>query len=199
MPVFVGGSYLITSQVHQGEALQRVPRPRSSFFRWFVCKPCGALNPAERQAATGDAPNLRGVAHAGLGTCIFKGLSTRQTSLCCAGRVNEETPSAKPHFHPSLWDVPKRGSHLPSVPHASPQPCSGSPVEHHHLLWVKSHCSLSRTHREIQVCLLSTQPEQLPAPTARHFQGNATQSDIWVFPSAELITWEPGNRSNERG
>lgn len=41
--------------------------------------------------------------------------------------------------------------------------------------------------------------EQLPAPTIHHFQANATQSDIRGSPAAELITWEPGNRSNERG
>lgn len=94
-------------------------------------KPCQA---AGKQAA----PNPHLTAHVGHGTCIFKVLSTRQTSLCCAGRVNGGTTPAQPHFHPSSTDVPKRSSHLPLIPCAPPQPCSGSPVEYCHLLQVKS-------------------------------------------------------------
>jgi len=79
---------------------------------------------AEKEAA----PDLYFIVHIGLGTCIFKGL----TNL--AGRVNGGTPSAQPRFYPSSRDVAKRGSQLPSVLHALPQPCSGSSVEHCHIL-----------------------------------------------------------------
>lgn len=103
MHIFVGGGYLITSQVHQGEALQRAPQPS-----------LGAL-------CANPAPTLRVMAHVRLGTCIFQGPSVQQPSPCCARSQRGETgtPSPQPRFHPSPRVACKKGSHLPSAPTVS--------------------------------------------------------------------------------
>lgn len=165
MYVLVGGSYLVTSQVHQGEALRGVRGQDQASSGGLCANP--AVKQLQQEAEKEAAPNPHVMAHVGLGTCVFKGPSTQQSSLCCAGRVNRGTPGTKPRFHPSSRGVVKRGSHLHPVLCAPPQPYSGSPVERCHLPLVKPLCSQCRTPPYIQVGSLSTQPSscQLPPST----------------------------------